>query len=172
MDKKEQKITSLPRRTLEQMLFEFRAYWRNYIYQSLAATLATLIILVILTMENAVVVASIAASIFIVFAMPNAVSARKRAILGGHWVGLVCGSIWAIFPQPFLFVSILVYSLAVGTTMLVMVVFDVEHPPAAGTALGIAMTGFSWGVGTAIVSSTIVLILIRELFKPYLKDLV
>ena len=172
MEKEDRKITSLPRRTVEQMLNEFKTHWRNYIYQSLAATVATLIILIVLTMENAVVIASIAASIFIVFTMPNAISARKRAILGGHWVGLLLGSFWAIIPQPYQFVSILVYSLAVGTTMLVMVIFDVEHPPAAGTALGIAMTGFSWGVGTAIISSTIVLVLIRQLFKPYLKDLV
>lgn len=172
MANKETKDKSLPRRTLEQMFAEFKENWRNYIYQSLAATIATLIILSVLSMENAVVVASIAASIFIVFTMPNAVSARKRAILGGHWFGLVLGSFWAIIPQPYQFVSIIVYSLAVGTTMLAMVIFDVEHPPAAGTALGIAMTGFSLGVGIAIISSTVILALISQLFRPYLKDLV
>jgi len=47
-----------------------------------------------------------------------------------------------------------------------------EHPPACGTALGVAITGFSWGVGIAVISSTIILAIIRSLLRPYLKDLV
>ena len=154
------------------MLIEFMMHWKNYIYQSLAATVATMVILFALSMENAVVVASIAASIFIVFTMPNAISARKRAIIGGHWIGLFFGSIWTLIPQPYSFISIIVFSLAVGTTMFTMVLFDMEHPPAAGTALGVAITGFSWNVGIAIITSTIILVIIRTVFKPYLKDLV
>ncbi len=154
------------------MIINFIMFWKNYIFQSLAATIATLIILIVLNLENAVVVASIAASIFIVFTMPNAISARKRAILGGHWIGLTLGSFWAIIPTPYHFMSIIVLSLAVGTTMFIMVVFDMEHPPAAGTALGVAITGFSWGVGIAVITSTIILVIIQRIFKPYLKDLV
>jgi len=161
-----------PRRTLNQMVIDFIMNWKNYVYQSLAATIATMIILFALSLEHAVVVASIAASIFIVFTMPNAVSARKRAIVGGHWIGLALGSFWALIPQPYHFISIMVFSLAVGTTMLAMVIFDMEHPPAAGTALGVAITGFSWNVGIALITSTILLAIIRTVFRPYLKDLV
>lgn len=161
-----------PTRTLNHMLIEFMLNWKHYIFQSLAATIATMLILIVLSMENAVVVASIAASIFIVFTMPNAVSARKRAIIGGHWIGLFFGSVWTLVPQPYPFISILVFSLAVGSTMFAMVVFDMEHPPAAGTALGVAITGFSWNVGIAIITSTILLAIIRTVFRPYLKDLV
>ncbi len=162
----------IPRRTLNQMIIEFKMYWKNYVFQSVAATIATMIILLVLSLENAVVVASIAASIFIIFAMPNSVSARKRAIIGGHWIGLFFGSMWTLIPQPYYFISIFVFSLAVGSTILVMVIFDMEHPPAAGTALGVAITGFSWNVGIAIITSTILLVIIRSVFKPYLKDLV
>ena len=161
-----------PTRTLNNMITEFMLNWKHYIFQSLAATIATMLILIVLSMENAVVVASIAASIFIVFTMPNAVSARKRAIIGGHWTGLFFGSVWALIPQPYHFISIIVFSFAVGSTMFAMVVFDMEHPPAAGTALGVAITGFSWNVGIAIITSTILLAIIRTVFRPYLKDLV
>ncbi|MEE9573874.1 MAG: HPP family protein [Candidatus Neomarinimicrobiota bacterium] len=164
--------SKLSKRTLNQMIIEFKIYWKNYVYQSLAATIATMIILLALSLEHAVVVASIAASVFIIFAMPNSVSARKRAIIGGHWIGLFFGSMWTIIPQPYYFISIIVFSLAVGTTILVMVIFDMEHPPAAGTALGVAITGFSWNVGIAIITSTILLAIISSVFKPYLKDLV
>ena len=161
-----------PTRTLNQMIINFIMYWKNYVYQSLAATIATMIILLALSLENAVVVASIAASIFIVFTMPNAISARKRAIIGGHWIGLFFGSVWALIPQPYHFISIIVFSFAVGTTMLAMVIFDMEHPPAAGTALGVVITGFSWEVGIAVITSTILLAIIRTVFRSYLKDLV
>ena len=161
-----------PTRTLNHMIIEFMMHWKNYIFQSLAATIATMLILLVLNLENAVVIASIAASIFIVFAMPNAVSARKRAIIGGHWIGLFIGALSTLIPQPYHFISIIVFSLAVGATMLTMVIFDMEHPPAAGTALGIAITGFSWNVGIAVITSTILLAIIRTVFRPYLKDLV
>jgi len=161
-----------PKRTLNNMIDEFKMNWKHFIYQSLAATIATMIILIALSMEHAVVVASIAASIFIVFTMPNAVSARKRAIIGGHWIGLFFGAVWTLIPQPYHFISIIVFSFAVGSTMFSMVVFDMEHPPAAGTALGVAITGFSWNVGIAIITSTILLAIIRTVFRPYLKDLV
>jgi CBS-domain-containing membrane protein len=161
-----------PTRTLDNMIVEFRTNWKNYIYQSLAATIATMLILFALSLENAVVIASIAASIFIVFAMPNAAAARKRSIIGGHWIGLFFGSLSMLVPQPYHFISIIVFSLAVGSTMFSMVVFDMEHPPAAGTALGVAITGLSWNVGIAIITSTILLAIIRTVFRPYLKDLV
>ena len=164
--------TKFPTRTLNQMIINFIMYWKNYVYQSLAATIATMIILSVLSMEHVVVVASIAASIFIVFTMPNAISARKRAIIGGHWIGLFFGSVWTLIPQPYHFISIIVFSFAVGTTMLAMVIFDMEHPPAAGTALGVAITGFSWEVGIAVITSTILLAIIRTVFRTYLKDLV
>lgn len=161
-----------PKRTLNHMIIEFMMNWKNYVFQSLAAAIATMIILFALSLENAVVIASIAASIFIVFAMPNAVAARKRAIIGGHWIGLFFGFVSTLIPQPYHFISIIVFSLAVGLTMLTMVIFDMEHPPAAGTALGIAITGFSWNIGIAIITSTILLAIIRTVFRPYLKDLV
>lgn len=174
MANKKRKIyrPKFPTRTLKNMIIEFKMYWKNYIFQSLAATIAALFILLALSLRDAVIIASIASSIFIVFAMPNSVSARKRAIIGGHWIGLAVGSLWALVPTPYHFISILVLSLAIGTTMLIMVVFDMEHPPAAGTALGVAMTGFSWNIGIAIITSTIMLAIIRTVFKPYLKDLV
>jgi hypothetical protein len=52
-----------------------------------------------------------------------------------------------------------------------MVVTDTEHPPAAGTALGVAMTGISLDVFIAVSMSIILLSLIHRFFKPHMKDL-
>ena len=65
----------------------------------------------------------------------------------------------------------MVYSLAVGATIFTMVVTDTEHPPAAGTALGIAMTGISLDVFIAVSISIILLSLIHRFLKSHMKDL-
>jgi hypothetical protein len=52
-----------------------------------------------------------------------------------------------------------------------MVVIDMEHPPASGTALGIAITGIRLDVSVTVIISIILLSLIHRFFKPYLRDL-
>jgi hypothetical protein len=52
-----------------------------------------------------------------------------------------------------------------------MVVLDAEHPPAAGTAMGFAITGFSINAALALGISVVILSLAHHLFKSYLRDL-
>lgn len=151
---------------------EFLLSWRHYVLQSLFATLTLAVVLWFLRLQNAVVVASIGASSFIVFAMPKNITAQARNLIGGHLVGLLAGSLCALIPQPEFHYSILVYSLAVGISIFIMVVIDVEHPPASGTALGVAITGFSWNVAIAIVTAVIVLSAVHRYANKYIRDLV
>ncbi len=81
------------------------------------------------------------------------------------------GSAFAFIPHPTAITAILVYSLAVGATIFLMVALDAEHPPAGGTALGVAITGFSISVMVAVLTSSIVLSLAHRFCKKFLKDL-
>ncbi len=128
--------------------------------------------LIILTVEHAVVIASIGASAFIVFAMPRNITARPRRVIGGHLVGFLSGSLLALIPHTTVHASILVYSLAVGLSILLMGAFGFGHAPASGTALGVAIGGFSAGALIAVVTSSILLSLTGYLLKKYLRDLV
>ena len=139
--------------------------------QSLLATLSVFIVLYFLSLQHAVIIASIGATAFIVFAMPDSITAQTRNVIGGQLVGLFCGFLFSLVPQPALIYSIITYSFAVGVTIFAMVVTDMEHPPAAGTALGVAMTGISFDVFIAVVMSIIMLSLIHKFFKPYIRDL-
>jgi CBS-domain-containing membrane protein len=159
------------RRRLHRIRRGFSRLWLNYIYQSLLATAVIFIILLLLKMEHAVVIASIGATAFIVFTMPRNVTAAPRRVIGGHIVGLICGSAFAFIPHATAITAILIYSLAVGTAVFLMVALDVEHPPAGGTALGVAITGFSISVMVAVLTSSIVLSLAHRFCKKYLKDL-
>jgi hypothetical protein len=55
--------------------------------------------------------------------------------------------------------------------MFLMVVFDIEHAPAAATAMGVAITGFSWHIVLTVVVSATLLALIHVVFRRYLRDL-
>jgi len=60
--------------------------WKSYIIQCGFATLSVFIITFLL-FKNPIIIASIGAISFIVFAMPNNISAQPKRIIGGHIVG-------------------------------------------------------------------------------------
>ena len=159
------------KRRISRIRHEFPRLWKHYLYQSALATVIVFIILVALTLEHAIVVASIGATVFIVFTMPKNTTAKPRRFIGGHIIGLIAGSACAAIPHEGIILSAIVYALAVGLAIWAMVALDFEHPPAAGTALGVAITGFSWGVMGAVITSTIILALAHIFCKKYLRDL-
>ena len=94
---------------------QFSSLWRTYALQSVYASIAVFFITLVLGMEHAVVIASIGATSFIVFAMPNNVSGQPKRIIGGHLLGFFVGSCFAVFPlMDFLLFGALWHALAVG----------------------------------------------------------
>jgi len=159
-------------RTFLRMSKEFRQYWKHYVFQSLLAAVTLSIVLLFLKLQNAVVVASIGATSFIIFAMPKNITANARNVIGGHIVGLLSGSVCALIPHSQFPQYVFVYSLAVGLSIFVMVVTDTEHPPASGTALGVAITAFSWSVAFTILTSVVLLSLVHHFCRKSIRDLV
>lgn len=151
---------------------DFPGRWKNYLYQSFLAMVVVFIVLLSLTLENAVVIASIGATAFIVFTMPKNITAQSRRVIGGHIIGLLSGSLCALIPHTSTVATILVLSLAVGISICLMVTLNLEHPPASGTSLGIAMTGFSMEVFIAVLTSSLILALAHRFLKRFLRDLV
>ena len=159
------------KRSVQKMVEEFRLYWKHYVLQSLFATLAVFIVLYFLSLQDAVIIASLGATAFIVFAMPDSLMAQPRNVIGGHLVGLFWGFVFSLVPHAATIEDLVCYSLAVGLSIFTMVVTDTEHPPAAGTALGVAITGMSPNVLVAVILSIVLLSLMHRFFKPYLRDL-
>ncbi len=164
-------LSSYIQRRTARIRSQFKRLWKNYIYQSFFAACTLAIVLLVLNMENAVVIASIGATAFIVFTMPRNTTAMPRRVIGGHIIGLISGSLVAFIPHNNEFSCILVYALAVGISIFLMVALDFEHPPAAGTALGVAMTGFSATVLIAVITSSILLSLTHRFLRRYLREL-
>ncbi len=155
--------------TTKRSLRELRLYWKHYVFQSIAAAVTIFAVFLILPYE--VMVASIGATTFVVFAMPKNITAQPRNVIGGHLVGLVCGTLCSLIPHQLFVLSIIIYSCAVGLSIFVMVITDTEHPPASGTALGTAIMGYSIKTIITVIVSAIILSVVHRLFRSYLRDL-
>jgi CBS-domain-containing membrane protein len=155
----------------------------NYMLQSL---LATITLTIILYFENifthTAVVASLGATTFIIFAMPKYATAQPKKVIGGHVVGIIVGIFCfyiASFTQnkeslflPQDVLKILIPSLSVGLSIFIMAITNTEHPPAACTALGLMVQGWSYPTIFVILITISLLSLTKYLLKPWLKDLV
>ncbi|OBW63481.1 MAG: hypothetical protein A9183_07100 [Dehalococcoides mccartyi] len=158
-------------RYLLKQMRELKFHWKLYIFQSFLATLVLFIIALTLSIENAVVIASIASTAFIVFTQPSSPPAVPRRIFWGHLLGFGIGCLVNLIPHHHMLTDALIYALAVGLCIFLMVVMNLKHAPAAGTALGVAITGFSPGVFIAVVTSALVLSMAQSRMKGFLKDL-
>lgn len=152
-----------------------------YLVQSLLAVISVAIIMYFVeSITHAAIVAALGSSVFIVFAMPKTVAAEPRRLIGGHITGTVCGLVcyFGCFHSPAagFFASIEVFqwlpaALAVGLSILLMTLFNFEHPPAAGTALGFVTS--DWTVMTVIfiVVFAVSLALVKYFLRKYLRNL-
>lgn len=161
---------------------KFKTYFPNYILQSLLVVVILVIILTVLEIgANLAIVASIGASSFIIFAMPKTSRAQPRRVIGGHAVGLLSGGVcylpflWLSFPVGSLGEELLYVftgAIAVGMSIFLMCITDTEHAPAAGTALGIVIDGFTWQAVVFVLSCVLALSLARWVLRAKLRNLV
>ena len=66
---------------------------------------------------------------------------------------------------------VIIQSLMIGLSFILMVSLDLYHPPAAGTALGIAIADSYSKVLLTVVVAVVIMSLAGRIFKKYLKDL-
>ena len=147
---------------------KFKRLWKYYIFQSLLAATAMLIIMVAIGKDKMVLIGAMASTAFVIFTMPGTASAKTRIVIGSHLVGLVSGAIFYCINIPLP----LECALAVGTAIFLMVALDVEHPPAAGTALAVAVRQVSPYDAFIIIATALLLCLFARLLRPYMKNLV
>jgi CBS-domain-containing membrane protein len=159
----------------------FRGAEGRYLAQSGVATLCVLVVLLVLDpLRSKVSIASLGASSFITFAMPHQRASRPRVMIGGYIIGAAIGVLYyALSALPIWegvawmgSASHVVFgALAVGTTILLMVVTQSEHPPAAGLALGFVLDGTDTRTVIVVILGIVALAALKTLLKPVLIDL-
>ncbi|MFQ6025907.1 MAG: HPP family protein [Dehalococcoidia bacterium] len=159
----------------------FLRYSRYYFLQAFLAAGTMLVILIFVdSLADAALVAALGGSVLIVFVHPNSHAAKPRSLVGGHFLAMLIGSLTALvlFAMPVqaslgnarvLFDLGLAGSL--GLLILVMAITDTEHPPAAGTVLGVASQPLDFKTVVIIISAVLLLFALQWFLKPYLQDL-
>jgi CBS-domain-containing membrane protein len=145
---------------------KFKKLWPYYLLQSGLASVVIFVI-VFVFQDNFVIISSMGATVFICFALPKSVSAQTRHVIGGHLVGLCCGAIFILTG----FADFVEIPMAMGLAIFFMVALDVEHPPAAGTALAVAINQVTLAVAVAIILSILLISQCRYMMRKFLKDL-
>lgn len=160
----------------------FKKSPKSFIIQSVVAVITVAIILYFVeVLTHAAIIAALGSSTFIVFAMPRSITARSKNLIGGHIVGVLAGTLcyYAFLVGPlgkFIngaeFAVIFIYALAVGLAIFLMVITNTEHPPAAGTALGIVAHAWSHEIIIFVLAFAVGLAVVRKLLGSHLRDLV
>ena len=162
-------------RPLKSMLREFQSYWKYFVFQSLLASLSVYLVLIILHPDEAVIIALAWGDSICRFCPAGKITAQPRNVIGGHIVGLLCGLLgaWILQTLPLRHDHIenAIYAAAVGLSIFAMVISDTEHPPAAGTALGVATKGFNVHVILGVLLFAVLFSIIRWLLRNRLRDL-
>ena len=153
---------------------------RSYLFQAGLASLALLAILLIEQgVSNGIIVVTIASSTATVFVVPHSIASTPQRVIGGHVVSVIVGlAVWGILQlitgdattasntQIDIFGAA-----AVGLSVLMMATTNTEHPPAAGTAFGIIVVGFSFTFIAFILSAAVILSLVRAMLGKRLQNL-
>ena len=155
---------------------------RPYVFQCSLAFFALLVVLLVeeVGLHRVVMIAAIGSTSFVLFVTPHSSTANPRHVIGGHLVALVVGSAFAVFSGTPVGQNLLAQvplvldveaALAVALSIFLMAATDTEHAPAAGTALGVVVHGFGWGLILFVVSSAIMLSFVHTMLRPRLRDL-
>lgn len=167
---RQSKITAEPPRMGQgnRIIAKFGKLWVYYALQSSLAAAVLFTLFLILGENRMVVISAMGASAFIVFALPTTASARAKVVIGSHLAALICGLIF-YFPEMPHYIEC---PLAVAMTIFLMVALDIEHPPAAGTAIAVVINNASLDVCATVMISAVALSLCRYALKDHLRNLI
>ena len=171
-----------PHGVLPQLLDQYiNSKWTSYLFQCCLATLSLLIILLVGdTLMKGAIVVGVASSAFTVFVLPNSIAATPRKVIGGHIVAALVGAFiisllnipgFTGYMENSRHIIDLAAALSVGLSIFAMVVTNTEHPPAAGTSLGLVIYGFDWGSIIFILTAALALSALRIALRPKLINL-
>jgi len=158
----------------------FAGNWQQYIFQCLFVTAAMAVVLMLLdSVYQTVLIAALGSSSVVAFAAPSLRASRPRCLIGGYLVGVTVGcgmSLLAAATGGWVSLDehaarILYGAIAVGLAMFVMVITDMEHPPAAAIALGFVLNEWDLMTIVVVLVGISAISLIKEAVRGRLIDL-
>ena len=154
---------------------------RQQLMQCALAGLSVFYSLVFLDIvSQSALLAALGATSFIVFTTPSSHAASPRTVAAAYSLGLLVGcslsylTTFAIFIETFpnaAMAQIFAAAIAVASTAFLMLVFSVQHPPAAGMALGLVLNDWSGMTLFFVFTSLTFFVCAALFFRPALYDL-
>ena len=139
-----------------------------------------MVLLVMDVVLQAAIIVAIASSSFIVFIMPHSKASSPRQVIGGHVVAIIVATaVAAVYLIPVLgelahgshLAGDLLAVASVGLSILFMVLTRTEHPPAAGTALGLIVGGWELTAASFVLLEAVMLSAAHILLRSRLVNL-
>ena len=131
---------------------------------------------------RAPIVIAVASSAFTIFVMPKSIASSPRRVIGGHCIAIILGGLFvlilaftglnALYEGSTIFRDVFIAVLVV-LSIFIMVVTDTEHPPAAGTILGICLQDeWSWFSVLFALICMLIMLAIKSILSSRLINLV
>ncbi|MCK9477210.1 MAG: HPP family protein [Candidatus Muirbacterium halophilum] len=154
--------------------------WK-YIFQCFLAMLTMLVVLSYLDfIEHTAIISSFGATSFITFTMPRRYHSDAKRLIGGYLTGIAVGVFFHHIARiPCVMANVcadhlsfaLFGSIAVFFAILLMVILDTEHPPAAGIALGLVLNSFDINTIMFVIAAIVLITIVKNTLKPFMIDL-
>jgi CBS-domain-containing membrane protein len=152
---------------------DFLKLVRKSLLQSSLAGLSIIAAISLLTISSQTgIAASLGATCFILFTRPNSYSSKSYKVLGGYilsgCVGWLCWYLLTLGYTDFIsprFVMPFLAGIAVMLSMILMILFKTEHPPAVSFALALAITEWNYKGIVILGIFIIVILVIKQTFK-------
>lgn len=156
------------------------ANFKRYALQcGLAGIVVFILLLVLDSVTQTVLIASLGATAFIAFAVPRSLHSGPKNLIGGYVVGISAGVLLSLLHTSLgmqgnwdYAILVVFGAFAISLAMFVMVVTRTEHPPAASLALGLVLNEWSFVTLVVVLVGVIVLSVAKRLVLPMLLDLI
>lgn len=151
---------------------QFRKHWRSYLFQSSLAGLVILLAFNLRGLQNDIIlVSSLGSSAFLVFSLPTRVTASLKNCFFGHAWGLAAGILAYQSHQWLGSGETWFYAASVTVAFLGMVITNTDHPPAAGTALAVAINSITWPSALWVLAMAALIAGAKTPLRGRIKDL-
>jgi len=162
---------------------------KHFLLQVLFAIIFMVFVLVLMSLDSksqilwALGAGALASSTFIIFTIPQSISAEPRRVVGGYLIAIIIGigihflltHVLHIISGHFAIENIQIFwvsaAISIGLAMISMVLLDCQHPPAAGISIVLVLNIQEYYTVAVIILSVIALALIRYFFRNYLINL-
>lgn len=133
-----------------------------------------------MTLLSAIGISSLSSSAFTLFVAPHSPMAHPRRVLGAYTIAVLCGMIWHELAIFFIYKQDVTFNMAHAiagafsamSAMLLMAIFDFEHPPAMGFSVGLGVQFWDSWLLLVVSCAVILLCLLKILLRNWLVSLV